>query len=174
MNIFYLDENPTRASAALCDKHLPKCILEYARLICAAHIRFGALEETPTGYIKHPIPYSLSDDLKNHPCLEWVCHSRKNYLWLAQAFIGAALEYRFRNGKQHLSYVKCKHLAFIIPPGLADRPFTQPPLCMPNRFKQKNHVTAYREYYAGTKAHLAKWKHCAPPSWWPFKQQELF
>lgn len=43
--------------------------------------------------------------------------------------------------------------------------FTQPPQCMPDEYKHPNSVIAYRKYYAGEKAHFAKWKNGNVPAW---------
>ena len=37
MNIFVLDKNPTIAAQMLCDKHVPKMIVESAQMLSTAH-----------------------------------------------------------------------------------------------------------------------------------------
>ena len=37
MNIFYLDEDPTKCAELHCDKHVCKMIIEYAQLLSTAH-----------------------------------------------------------------------------------------------------------------------------------------
>ena len=38
---------------------------------------------------------------------------------------------------------------------------------MPDNYKNKSHVIAYRTYYKGDKAYFAKWeKGVATPTWW--------
>ena len=44
---------------------------------------------------------------------------------------------------------------------------TPPPQCMPDEYRNKNYVTAYRQYYAGDKVRFAKWeKGRSKPKWW--------
>ena len=41
-----------------------------------------------------------------------------------------------------------------------------PPQCMPDQYRNKNYVTAYRNYYKGEKT-FAKWeKGRSQPEWW--------
>ena len=45
--------------------------------------------------------------------------------------------------------------------------FTTPPQCMPDEYKDKDYVVAYRKYYMGAKAHFAKWERgVSAPEWW--------
>ena len=37
MNIFVLDKNPLSAAHQMCDKHIPKMIVESAQMLCTAH-----------------------------------------------------------------------------------------------------------------------------------------
>jgi hypothetical protein len=36
MNIFFLDKNPQKAAEYLCDKHVPKMLLESSQMLCTA------------------------------------------------------------------------------------------------------------------------------------------
>lgn len=42
-------------------------------------------------------------------------------------------------------------------------PFAQ---AMPEQYKNKDAVTAYRNYYLGEKKRFAKWTKRKPPAWW--------
>jgi hypothetical protein len=47
------------------------------------------------------------------------------------------------------------------------RSITPPPQCMPDEYKNKDYVTAYRKYYIGEKKPFAKWIKGRPaPEWW--------
>ena len=37
MNIFVLDNDPTTAATMMCDKHIPKMIIEAAQMLCTSH-----------------------------------------------------------------------------------------------------------------------------------------
>ena len=44
---------------------------------------------------------------------------------------------------------------------------TTPPQCMPDEYKHRNYVTAYRRYYKGAKSYFAKWNRLNnTPKWW--------
>ena len=48
-----------------------------------------------------------------------------------------------------------------------DERFTEPPQCMPDEYKDKDYVVAYRRYYVGEKKYFAKWeKGRSQPNWW--------
>ena len=45
--------------------------------------------------------------------------------------------------------------------------FTEPPQCMPDEYRDKYYVTAYRRYYNADKKYFAKWeKGRQQPDWW--------
>ena len=45
--------------------------------------------------------------------------------------------------------------------------FKEPPQCMPDEYKDKDYVVAYRKYYKGDKAYFAKWERGVnAPEWW--------
>ena len=62
MNIFVLDENPIRAAEMMCDKHIPKMVVESAQMMASAVRRWGATDDvmplTKAG--KPPVISSLS------------------------------------------------------------------------------------------------------------------
>ena len=174
MNIFALSFDPMKAAHALCDKHIPKMVLETAQLLCGAF---------PEG----TAPYKRTH--YNHPCAKWVRESPFNYAWLVQHGLELAREYERRFGREHASVgaiVYCQDFAakevFAKDTRTADfamteaslhnvrwRGFTEPfAQAMPEQYRHHNPVTAYRAYYIGEKARFAKWERGRkPPPWWP-------
>lgn len=151
MNIFVLSLNPEEAAQAMCDKHVPKMVLETAQLLCSPF-------EAPA------VPYRRTHF--NHPCTKWVRASLDNYLWLCDYGITLAEEYTFRYGRRHKSQDAVewcsKHL-----PNLSMDGITQFAQAMPQRYKDRNPVKAYRNYYLGEKARFAKWERGRlAPAWW--------
>ena len=50
---------------------------------------------------------------------------------------------------------------------LPEGDITTPPQCMPDEYRDKNYVTAYRRYYNTDKKYFAKWeKGRSCPEWW--------
>ena len=156
MNIFYLDKHSGLAAQALCDIHTVKMCTEVAQILCSAH-------EPDTA------PYKRTH--YNHPCSVWARASKQNYLWLCQYGIHVAQEYTHRYGKNHASssvILWCKQNIDKL--DLLDKPFTEPPLCMPSQYWSDDTVASYRAYYIGEKSHFAKWnKGRHAPNWWPYK-----
>ena len=44
-------------------------------------------------------------------------------------------------------------------------PFTNPPLCMPDEYKENDYINSYRKYYIGAKKYMAKYNYSEPPHW---------
>ena len=120
MNIFFLDKSPELAAKYLCDKHVPKMLLESSQMLSTAiqrHLGGTIGELYKPAYPKHPMTIWVGDNKNN----------------------------------------------FSIPQG----DMTNPPQCMPDNYKGKSHVIAYRKYYKGDKSYFAKWeKGVATPTWW--------
>lgn len=180
LNIFALSYNPGQAAQALCDKHVPKMVLETAQLLCSPF--------EP----KHKAPYKRTH--YNHPCTRWVRESPLNYAWLVLHGEWLLDEYVRRFARTHKSeavIVWCREYATDVFPGahfegctnsvdtFLERhgrfwdgrtwsyfltPFAQ---AMPEQYRHSNPVTAYRAYYIGEKARFAKWERGRkPPRWW--------
>lgn len=105
----------------------------------------------------------------NHPCTRWAAANAANWAWLCKHGLALCQEYTKRYGREH----KCKDIIRMIyryrmgPKGIIPltprSPFVQ---AMPDKYKQKDPVKAYRAYYLGEKKRFAKWTHRKPPSWW--------
>lgn len=159
MNIFYLDTNPYNAALMACDKHVVKMTLETTQILCTVFNEYGI--EIPNGY---------KSTHKNHPCVIWAGLSPDNFYWLLLHGLTLADQYFIRYKKIH----KCKRILLkisdlyfenqhIIPWPHTTK--TEIPQCMPDKYKDVDAVTAYRNYYKGEKARFAKWK-LEQPEWW--------
>jgi len=179
MNIFVVDKNPTISAQSLCNKHVVKMIVESAQMLSTAHRVLDGYEykdKTATGRkitrYRHHIP-SYEKNLckavmKNHPCTKWCMESKRNYMWLFHHGYSLMVEYTHRYGKTH-SMLSLYDLFLIAPPLALERrkdvltPFAQ---TMPDKYKDADAVVAYRNYYLGEKARLAKWTLRNPPEWY--------
>lgn len=180
MNIFVLDNDPIKAAQMLCDKHIPKMIVESAQMLSTAH---RMLDGTP---IKRPSKsgktiqtyYTLGEDKddlyylavhKNHPCTVWTMESIQNYQWHHKHWEAMAYEYEFRRGRVHKTYELLKTILWIPPHNISDKGLTEFPQAM-NHYPQckvpGNAVQAYRNYYHEAKP-FAKWEWGRQaPEWW--------
>ena len=143
MNIFILDNDIEKCAQYHCDKHVVKMILESAQLLSTG-VRLSGLDE---GYkIAHP----------NHPCSIWVSESLSNWKWLRELATALNKEYRYRFEKNvnHKSYDLIHSLSSPDLKDLGLTPFAQ---VMPESYRDKNPVTAYRQYYMGEKSKIFKW-----------------
>lgn len=163
MNIFVLHPEPSRAAQMMCDKHIPKMVVETMQMLGSAVIRHGAEpEDMPLTSQGTP----LKGGYHRHPCTVWAGETRANYDWLCRHGFALLIEYRDRFGKIHACREAIEwlsHMTHFIPEG-EQTPFAQ---AMPDEYKHRDSVRAYRTYYACEKAHFAKWERGTPaPHWW--------
>ncbi len=153
MQVFVLDKNPKKSAKMLCDKHVVKMILESAQILSTVHwLQNTSLKEKtykPT-HVKHP-------------CVIWANDSKKNYVWLLKHLKALLKEYTYRYNKQHktkrlLTYLK------KVPTTLKNkkRYFV---LAMPEKYKQKDVILSYRDYYSQEKKHFIRYTKRKKPSW---------
>mgnify|MGYP003653430839 CR=1 FL=1 len=181
MNIFVLDENPLVAAADMCDKHVPKMIVESAQMLCTAHRVLDG-----TSYIDYAKNgrklqrWSHSTDsqggstnlykaaMVNHPCTKWVRESSDNYLWLSLHSIQLLKEFTTRFGGAHGSSHVLRWCTKNMPNNISVKEQTSFVQAMPDEYKGESAVTAYRNYYYGEKISFAKWdkKIESKPLWW--------
>ena len=180
MNILVLEKEPREAARMLCDKHVPKMIVESGQMLSTAH---RMLDGTP---IKRPSKsgktiqtyYTFDDERDNlyylavhkyHPCTTWTMHSKANYEWHYEHFHEMALEYQYRrNGKMHETFRKIGILLAKPPLNIKDRGLTEFAQAMSHypQCKDPDPVTAYRNYYHQAKP-FAKWEwKRKAPDWW--------
>lgn len=153
MNIFVLDNDPVIAASYLCDKHVPKMLLESAQLLCSPF---------------HPgsAPYKRTH--YNHPAAVWTRMSRDNFEWLLKHARQIAFEHVSRFGTIHASRAVLDwadaNMSTLLFSCTGKLPFAQ---CMPEKYKGSDAVEAYRRYYVGEKRGFATWKYGNVPPWWP-------
>jgi len=101
----------------------------------------------------------------NHPCCTWSMEGEKQYEWHFQLLKAMLKEYTRRYGKIH-GVEKLLPLLANPPKNIPKNvEWTDPPLAMPNAYKQPDHVAAYRYLYNRDKARFAKWTKTNPPDW---------
>ncbi len=154
MQIFVVDKDPCNAARMLCDKHVVKMIVESAQILSTVH----HLYDSPH---KHLI-YKKTHE--RHPCVIWAGESKENYFWLLKHFSELIKEYEYRYGKFHKTADLQKTLE-AIPKKLPNIGLTSFAQAIPEIYRQKNAIKAYREFYKKEKAHFAKWTKREIPKW---------
>ena len=162
MNIFYLG-NPQTSARELCDKHVVKMITESAQMLCTVHwCKANTLEKSQNlveGLLFKPAHI-------NHPSTIWTRETHENYRWLLIHFITLCEEYYLRYAKYHASWTKLYDGLARFPMNIQEGGLTNFAQAMPNKYKHKNHITAYRQYMIAEK-YYAKWeKGTNKPTWW--------
>ena len=162
MNIFVLDKNPRVAARMMCDKHIPKMVLESAQMMASALRRHGATDDMMP-LTKSGTPYKGGH--KHHPCTVWAGDSRTNFYWLADHASALCFEYLSRFGKVHACekpLQRMNNLSWQIQPMGELTPFAQ---AMPDEYRDDDAIKAYRAYYHSKQ--FAKWDKGTPaPDWW--------
>jgi hypothetical protein len=154
MNIFFLSLDPAEAARLHCDKHVVKMIVETAQLLYTAHWVYES--PLPDGAYRKTHP--------NHPSSRWIRESLFNYTWLCRLGMALCSEYTHRYGKIHKTQSHLEWLSTHSPIGLVDVGWTLPRLAMPDEFKDKDPVFAYRKYYVGAKSRLLVYTKRLSPS----------
>ena len=161
MNIFVLDEDPYASARMMCDKHIPKMVVESAQMMASALRRHGATDEDMP-LTKSGTPYK--GGYQHHPCTVWAGETQDNFDWLADHAYKLVCEYWDRFGKEHACTIPIMHMYNMeldLPEG-GLTPFAQ---AMPDEFKHEDAVQAYRAYYHSKT--FAKWEKGTPtPDWW--------
>ena len=162
MNIFYLDEDPTTAAQWQCDRHVVKMILESAQMLSTAHRELDGDDaaDALNMYKRTHV---------NHPSTIWCRSGKQQYDWLYQHFYALCDEYRYRYGKEHLTWRKLGEPLSHSPAGIdVGAPFTQATQAMPDIYKADCSVQAYRNYYRLDKSFNSWFSYnksrCRP--WW--------
>lgn len=155
MNIFWLDKNLKKAAKEHVDKHVVKMLIEYTQLLSSSS-RLSGLDQG----------YRLSHS--KHPCTLWLLESVENWqiLYTLAEYLYEEYKWRYDELGRHKTYEVLKDLK--IPP-LPRVRFTEPPQCMPEKYKGDDFIIAYRNYYIGEKAYFAKWKYREQPDWFNYK-----
>ena len=180
MNIFILDKNPITAAQMLCDRHVPKMIVESGQMLSTAHRLLDGIPEKRRSKSGKTIQTYFSfgderDDIyyaavhKYHPCTTWTLASKENYQWHYEHFVGMCKEFEYRRGKVHkTSDVLGEPLAKtpITIPNIGLTEFAQAMSHYPDCIVKGDAVAAYRNYYHMAKS-FAKWDWGRPaPDWW--------
>jgi hypothetical protein len=159
MNIFYFDDCPFTSAIAQPDKMLVKMTLETAQMLCTAHRVVGSEDYCN----KHNL---YKEAYKNHPCTIWARESSANYFWLYGHFLALGVEYKFRYGKEHASFVKLEYPLCRTPRDIKIGNMTAVAQAMPDKYKHSDPIVAYRRYCIHEKTY-AKWeKGRDKPEWW--------
>ena len=180
MNIFILDKDPVVAAQMLCDKHVPKMIVESGQMLSTAH---RLLDGTPTkrrsksGKTMQTY-YDFNDERddlyyaavhKYHPCTTWSLTSKANYVWHYDHFKAMSDEYTYRRNKVHKTWRDIGELLERLPQNIPDvglTEFAQAMTHYPECMVEGNAVQAYRNYYHVAKP-FAKWEWGrSMPDWW--------
>jgi len=181
MNIFVLDECPVVSAQMMCDKHIPKMIVEAAQMLSTAHRMLdGTATKRPSKSGKRMVNYYIhsNNELEEvlykavhhyHPCTVWTMESKANYEWHYRHFLALCDEFEYRFKKPHMTRGKLTEVLQKAPASIPDiglTPFAQAMSHYPDCIVKDNPVQAYRNYYHMAKP-FAKWvKGREAPYWW--------
>ena len=117
MNIFPTSNCAIESAINLCDKHIPKLVVEDFQMLSCAVIRYNApLEKLPLTKSGN----SAKGGYHKHPCSIWAGNTRSNFNWLCDHAKETCKEYTFRFGKIHFcekGIYQLSSLNYLIPEG---------------------------------------------------------
>ena len=185
MNIFVLNDNPILAAINLCDKHIPKMIVESAQMVSTAHrVLDGTMYIAYTKNKRKIKRWSLESDtdfntprlykaaMVNHPCTVWTRDSSDNYMWLCVHALQMISEFKLRFSNTHKSEAILLWCMNNKPKNILDGKLTPFAQAMPDYCKiEKDPVLAYRNYYINEKSNIAYWNKIPnrKPTWFNSK-----
>ena len=170
MNLYILDQNPTRAAQFLGDKHSSRAIVEGTQMLvnCFPESLLKLAPRTAKGTVRR---HAYRDDR----CAMWARQRLANAVWVLEHAIACEAErhYRFPHVLSHpcvpfLEWVsENTHSMEFSDPDTARRsgrtPFVQQ---MHHAFKRTGDpVSAYRLFYLVEKEHILKWTKRGEPAW---------
>lgn len=172
MNIFVVEQDPVQAAQSLCDKHVPKMIVESVQMLVSALRRHGATDaDVPLTAKGTPHRGGYT----NHPSTRWAGDSLANFTWLFDHAVALCEEYTFRFGKEHACFRQLDAVVDAVS-FIPDGGLTEVALCVGDVLHEKlgfktailcEAVDIYREFYILDKVGFAKWdKGRLAPSWW--------
>lgn len=159
MNIFVLDKDPKKCAKYHVNSHVIKMILEQTQMLCTTyHISDPEKIKSFNGEKFYKCTH------RNHPCAKWTRESKENFDWLIKLTEELFSEYTYRYNKIHKSKALFDWIKNNRPnlPSKGLTPFAQ---AMPEHIRNKDVVTAYRNYYKLEKQHIAQWKNREVPVW---------
>ena len=169
MNIFHLDTAPDTSARMLCDKHIPKMLLETCQMLSTAvRNQINNLADDVYPVYKSAYP--------KHPMTIWVGKSWENFRWTLEHGKEINNQYQYRFGKIHksskvLEEIRDRLVEFKTPDTeqyclyLSYNLHDEPPQCMPDEFKCDDYVEAYRAYYRKDKRYILQWTGRPVPEW---------
>jgi hypothetical protein len=146
MNIFYINADPQIAAQQLCDDHIRKMQIESAQMLCTTFHHYGI-----------DAPYKKAH--YNHPSTKWVRESCTHVQWLLEHALEVCNEFVIRYGKKHATedvLLWVKDNLHLLEGKISTKEFTPPPQCMPDIYKCKDTVQAYRRFYILEKLKIKK------------------
>jgi len=172
MNIFVLDYDIEKCARYHVNSHVTKQISEYCQILSTnIYLTTGhtvQAKDQELFYKLYPkCKHTILPTHKNHPCTIWARQSKQNFQWLMRLLDELHKEWLYRynhpKDKIHASYYK--FIDGYVEPNLPNIGMTEFVQCMPDKYKNKCAVQAYRDYYIGDKYKLLKYKRREIPKW---------
>ena len=166
MNIFILDRDANKCAEYIDDIRLPKMILESTQMMASALYANRASDEE--------IPFVKSGKSRygnahpNHPCTIWAGKNYLNYCFLRDLAIAMCGSYTRRFGKIHACEDPILDMGRLWNKFHYSEEMTPFVLAMPDEYKDKDAVKAYRAYYqskAQSKGGV-RYARTERPDWW--------
>jgi hypothetical protein len=159
MQIFILHENPLINAQMYVDR--PVCKIQTESAQCLSTVfRFYSNENN--------IPVWLYKSThEKHPCVLWLKESSDNFKYTIKLGLALHAEYNFRYPSNRKYKKERQHFVWFQKniPAMPNQLLIDFAQAMPDKYKTKSVVDAYRNYYLHEKNHLFKWTNRLTPDW---------
>lgn len=158
MQILILDYNIQENVKMYCDKHVNKLLTETCQLLSTWY-RWKVGDNVPD--------FMYKSTHFNHPISKWMRENIDNVNYVVTIAFYLYKEYQYRYSKLD-KHIRNKKIIDYFYNALIGHCYHPPKIfvqAMPEQYKQKDTVQAYRAYYNAEKLHFAKWTQRDIPSW---------
>ena len=181
MNIFVLDYDLLKSVSYHIDAHVSKMPLEAAQMISTTIAVSDSLGFVPRALTSKEIQIVNKQGspiykpcYHNHPCTIWARSSLENYQYLVAycKLLNQEKLHRYPSKPPHKSAVLVSEMAPNTLNNFPSSELTTFAQAMPEEYKSKCAVDAYRTYYYCEKQYniagnfMAKWTNRKQPEWW--------
>lgn len=151
MNIFILDLDHKLNAKYHCNTHIIKMPTELAQILGTVMDSFG-------------LKTSIKPTHQNHPCTIWAKQSKANFNFTKELCYELCKEYTFRYGKRHKVEDYLEEI--FCPDTLTNDSLSTFAQAMPEQYRNKDSVQAYRDYYINEKLCQDGWR-------WEYKNRTI-
>jgi len=164
MNVFWLHENTSKCAKMHCDRHIERCVYDYARIVSTAADMGGFYDRR---YMYEPLE-TMGLDIAR-----WAAHTTDNFCRILSLAKDVGKEYEHRFGTEHKSHIQCLSNIDVSEVEIHRSGFETPPVKIPDGFTTADgYIQQYRDYYNHGMTWNMSWFNRETPDWYYKEEAE--